>query len=312
MNGSRWLTFSKRERNGMLAILILITIVYSLPYWYEVFKGENAAVSVRQFNAYLRNIKSPDSSFSNNETRFRFRSNEYPSGSNYTNHSSADNPHVEQRSNMRNSSSHSNAQNNPSYAGNYSSYAQRNISYVSNHINKTQRNGNYTNKHRNTIPFASININTASAEQFQQLPGIGPVLSARMINFREKIGGFKSLDQFAKTYGLSDSVFVSIKPFLMIQPVFESNNHAKINNRTESNSTAKSLTPRNTTKINLNEAILQDFSHHPAIKYTLARQLLAFKQQHGPFKAIDDLKYMIGIDSETLKILDDYLTFSNE
>jgi competence protein ComEA len=64
-----------------------------------------------------------------------------------------------------------------------------------------------------------IDINTASQSDWEAFPGIGPVLSARIIKFRDKIGGFKTIEQVSKTYGLSDSVFQKILPYLEKQTV---------------------------------------------------------------------------------------------
>jgi DNA uptake protein ComE-like DNA-binding protein len=48
------------------------------------------------------------------------------------------------------------------------------------------------------------------------LPGIGDVLSKRIVKFRNSIHGFKSIDDIKKTYGLSDSTFQIILPYLTI------------------------------------------------------------------------------------------------
>ncbi len=65
--------------------------------------------------------------------------------------------------------------------------------------------------------FSYININTASADDFKTLPGIGDVLSVRIVKFRASIGGFKSVDEVAKTYGLRDSVFQALRPYLELK-----------------------------------------------------------------------------------------------
>jgi len=61
-----------------------------------------------------------------------------------------------------------------------------------------------------------IDINTATEEDFKALPGIGDVLSRRIVKFRNSIHGFKSVDDISKTYGLSDSAFQLILPYLTI------------------------------------------------------------------------------------------------
>jgi len=59
-----------------------------------------------------------------------------------------------------------------------------------------------------------IYINIATVEQWKALPMIGDVLINRIVKFRNKIGGFKSIEQVKQTYGLSDSAFEIIKPYL--------------------------------------------------------------------------------------------------
>ncbi len=70
-----------------------------------------------------------------------------------------------------------------------------------------------------THQYKKININTATAEDWKAFPGIGDVLANRIIKFRTSMGGFKFVDQVAKTYGLSDSVFQSIKPYLYLEDI---------------------------------------------------------------------------------------------
>ncbi len=62
-----------------------------------------------------------------------------------------------------------------------------------------------------------VNINSATEEDWKALPGIGEVLSKRIVKFRNSIGGFKSVEQVGKTYGLSDSVFQIIRPMLFLE-----------------------------------------------------------------------------------------------
>jgi DNA uptake protein ComE-like DNA-binding protein len=65
--------------------------------------------------------------------------------------------------------------------------------------------------------YKKININTATAEDWKAFPGIGEVLANRIVKFRTSIGGFTSVNQVGKTYGLKDSVFQLIKPYLFLK-----------------------------------------------------------------------------------------------
>lgn len=65
--------------------------------------------------------------------------------------------------------------------------------------------------------YKKININTATAENWKAFPGIGDVIANRIVKFRTSIGGFKTIEQVGKTYGLNDSVFQQIKPYLYLK-----------------------------------------------------------------------------------------------
>ena len=67
---------------------------------------------------------------------------------------------------------------------------------------------------RSIIP---INVNTATAETFQQLPGIGEILSRRIVKYRTSLGGFQRIDQLKNVYQLQASVYEEIEPYLFIK-----------------------------------------------------------------------------------------------
>ena len=61
-----------------------------------------------------------------------------------------------------------------------------------------------------------ININRASKSEFDSLPGIGPVLAARIITYRTKNGPFASVEELQKVSGIGGSKFDDIKDLLRI------------------------------------------------------------------------------------------------
>ncbi|HMP94320.1 MAG TPA: helix-hairpin-helix domain-containing protein, partial [Phnomibacter sp.] len=60
----------------------------------------------------------------------------------------------------------------------------------------------------------ALDINGANQEAWEALPGIGPALAARILKFRNSLGGFYSINQVAETFGLPDSTFDRIRPYL--------------------------------------------------------------------------------------------------
>lgn len=61
-----------------------------------------------------------------------------------------------------------------------------------------------------------VTINDADTSAFIALPGIGSKLSARIVAFRDKLGGFYSVEQIGETWGLADSTFQKIKGRLQV------------------------------------------------------------------------------------------------
>ena len=61
-----------------------------------------------------------------------------------------------------------------------------------------------------------IDINKATKEEFEQLPYIGPVLAQRIVDYREKIGQFKSLEELINIKGIGNKTFNKFKPYIKI------------------------------------------------------------------------------------------------
>lgn len=65
--------------------------------------------------------------------------------------------------------------------------------------------------------YTVVLVNTATADDFKQFPGVSDAVANRVIKFRTSINGFTSIDDVAKTYGLPDSSFKIMRPYLRLQ-----------------------------------------------------------------------------------------------
>ncbi|MFW5419608.1 ComEA family DNA-binding protein [Nocardiopsis sp. CNT-189] len=65
-------------------------------------------------------------------------------------------------------------------------------------------------------PAGPIDLNTATPEQLQELPGVGPVLAERIIAFRTRNGGFASVGQLRDVSGIGEKRFAELEPLVQV------------------------------------------------------------------------------------------------
>jgi competence protein ComEA len=63
-------------------------------------------------------------------------------------------------------------------------------------------------------PAGKVNVNTATAEQFATLPGVGVKLGARIVEYRQKAGSFKTIDELMNVKGIGEKNFTKLQPHL--------------------------------------------------------------------------------------------------
>ncbi len=71
-------------------------------------------------------------------------------------------------------------------------------------------------QHQNSSNSELINLNTATSNQLETLPGIGPVLAKSILNHREKYGLFREIDDIQDVSGIGEKRFESIKEYITV------------------------------------------------------------------------------------------------
>ena len=67
-----------------------------------------------------------------------------------------------------------------------------------------------------STPTAKVNLNTASVEQLTALPGVGPKLAARIVEYRQKSGTFRSAQELMNVKGVGEKNFAKIEAWLSV------------------------------------------------------------------------------------------------
>lgn len=147
--------------------------------------------------------------------------------------------------------------------------------------NKTTESG-FKNE-RKEFAAAVIDINGSDTGEWKKLNGIGSGYAKRIVNFRNKLGGFVSVEQVSETYGLPDSVFQKIK--------------AQLKSNTF-----------NVRKLNINNSTTEELKAHPYIGYSVANAIVQYRKEHGNFSSVTDLQKIGAIDDKLYRKISPYLT----
>lgn len=127
------------------------------------------------------------------------------------------------------------------------------------------------------LPNKKVNINRTNTSELIQLPGIGKVLSKRILKYRDLLGGFHDKQQIREVYGLSDE------------------NYQRFQDKIEIKGQPK--------KMDLNSADFKTLIRHPYLDKQHVNAILKYKEQHGKFQSLSQLKEIYSIpDSIFVKI----------
>jgi competence protein ComEA len=113
--------------------------------------------------------------------------------------------------------------------------------------------------------YAVVELNSADSIALCALPGIGPVLTSRILKYRARLGGFASPEQLVAVYGMDSLRLQSLLPFLkadtmLVQPCL------------------------------LNQSDYNALVRHPLMSRNLAYDIIEWRRVHGKLKSLDDLQ----------------------
>ncbi|MFN4082704.1 MAG: ComEA family DNA-binding protein [Bacteroidia bacterium] len=128
---------------------------------------------------------------------------------------------------------------------------------------------------------APLDINLADSIQLVALYRIGPALASKIIQYREKLGGYYNLNQLTEIWGFDPDILYDLDG-----KIFVSSNYIK--------------------PFNLNTVELEELKKHPYFKFKLSQAIVNYRYQHGPYKQLSDLKNIKIVTDSIINIIKPY------
>lgn len=133
-------------------------------------------------------------------------------------------------------------------------------------------------------PMQLSDLNSVSALELQQIGGVGPTLSERIVKFRDRLGGFLLDDQLNDVYGLQPEVVQRILQRYTV------------------------LNPSQIEKIDLATATASELSQIVYIKWSVAQEIVAYRQRNGGIASFDELLQVENFPADRIARIPLYLS----
>ncbi|MEX0968288.1 MAG: helix-hairpin-helix domain-containing protein [Bacteroidia bacterium] len=127
-----------------------------------------------------------------------------------------------------------------------------------------------------------VDINQADSAELTLVRGIGPAFSSRIIAYREQLGGFVAKEQLMEVWGIDSTRYPEIAPQVIL-------NDTSIK------------------RININTAGFDELKNHPYIRYKIANAIVNYREQHGAYSDINELRKIHLINKDQFEKLEIYV-----
>ena len=134
------------------------------------------------------------------------------------------------------------------------------------------------------VSINDLDLNLTSPKELTSIRGIGAVLSLRIIEYRNSLGGFVSLNQLDEVFGLDDETLDRLKSKVAINDTIPIR------------------------KLNINQLTLDSLKSHPYINWNLAKAIVQFRIQHGNYDSFEKIKSIHLVNNEIYLKIAPYLT----
>lgn len=141
----------------------------------------------------------------------------------------------------------------------------------------------YKNETKVEKQIILVEINSASQEELETIPGIGSFYAKNIIKHRQRLGGFCKKEQLLEVWKFDSEKYDAIEKFVKV-------NVQEIQ------------------KINLNSIKVEELKSHPYLDWNKANSIIKIRDKKGGYKSIDEIKESVLIDEELFEKLKPYLS----
>ena len=135
---------------------------------------------------------------------------------------------------------------------------------------------------KKAIPI--VDLNTVDSTTLVELPQIGPYTAVRIIEFREKLGGFVDKEQLRDVKGMDDARYAAIQPYINLGAV-------------------------ELRKVDVNRADFKNLVHHPYLSYEQVKRIVNQREKRGMIKNWAQLEELIKEEGEVNPLLELYVKY---
>ncbi len=162
-----------------------------------------------------------------------------------------------------------------------------------------------------------LDLNAATAEELETLPGVGAILAERIVSYREAVGGFQTLEELQQVNGIGSGIYSQIAPYLFIIGELQTiSPESELPEATDAAApelepeTAPESASASIPRLDINIATAEDFQKLPNVTQEQAEAIVRLRTQIQYFQNIYELLYADGMTDRLFLSIRDYLYVS--
>lgn len=157
-------------------------------------------------------------------------------------------------------------------------------------VNKAQKlqggddRTNAISVYRKAADGVVIELNPADSARLTELKGIGALFAQRIVNYRNRLGGFINIDQLKEVYGMDKDRYAEMQ--------------AQV-----------SVDPSQIRKIHINKVDFDGLKYSPYLTFKQMNAIVQFREQHGDYASLNDMRDIAILNDEILRKIEPYIDF---